>query len=401
MPAEKMPEELMPSLASPPGSAVSTPTASPSSSIVKEMHELDEESVTPRLLAALDGTAGTTAPGKPVFAASPSLRDMVSPRTAGPTKQTPATTSVRLLVLVLMLVGLLVFELAAFELRDWNDAGRPWRNGFTGPAVVWALSVLWVLSQAIHAGLHRFTTRFSTMNEGQKMKVVKYCIQVTWGSAMALAYGVAQLRIDGVLGECASAADAEACTIDGAFPLTHTLTLFGSMYMWELVHEGVLIHDSLAVHHLCIVVMWHVSVGYYGTRSWIEPAQLKAIAVRLMPLSLHTLIGRLFSHKDPLAGCYLPADGGGWPGAAHLRRPPALPLRCIRQQKIAGISDRLALLRRHENHGAHSHAGTPCIQLENDSDSIQRRGDLHACRGLSHAGPLDAGAAAAVSQDGA
>ena len=285
MPAEKMPEELP--LASPPGSAVSTPTASPRSSIVKEMHELDEESATPRLLAPpLHRTAETTAPGKPVFAASPSLRDMVSPRTAGPTKQTPATTSdVRMVILVLMLVGLLVFELAAFELRDWDDAGRPWRNGFTGPAVVWALSVLWVLSQAIHAGLHRFTTRFSTLNEAQQTKVVKYCIQVTWGSAMALAYGVAQLRIDGVLGECTSAADAEACTIDGAFPLTHTLTLFGSMYLWELVHEGVLIHDSLAVHHLCIVVMWHVSVGYYGTRPWIEPAQLKAIAVRLMAFS--------------------------------------------------------------------------------------------------------------------
>ena len=37
MPAEKMPEELP--LASPPGSAVSTPTASPRSSIVKEMHD--------------------------------------------------------------------------------------------------------------------------------------------------------------------------------------------------------------------------------------------------------------------------------------------------------------------------------------------------------------------------
>ena len=147
MPAEKMPEEdqAARSLASPPGSAVSTPTASPRSSIVKEMHELDEESATPRLLAPpLHRTAETTAPGKPIFAASPSLRDMVSPRTAGPTKQTPATTSdVRMVILVLMLVGLLVFELAAFELRDWDDAGRPWRNGFTGPAVVWALSVLW------------------------------------------------------------------------------------------------------------------------------------------------------------------------------------------------------------------------------------------------------------------
>ena len=50
MPAEKMPEEELVSLSSPPGSAVSTPTASPRSSIVKEMHELDEESATPRLL---------------------------------------------------------------------------------------------------------------------------------------------------------------------------------------------------------------------------------------------------------------------------------------------------------------------------------------------------------------
>jgi len=38
-----------------------------------------------------------------------------------------------------------------------------------------------------------------------------------------------------------------------------------------------MIHGSLAVHHLSIVVLWQLTLGYYGSRHWITPVELKAI----------------------------------------------------------------------------------------------------------------------------
>eukprot|EP01047_Picozoa_sp_COSAG01_P034346 COSAG01_NODE_2575_length_7433_cov_10.052495_4_plen_156_part_00 len=64
----------------------------------------------------------------------------------------------------------------------------------------------------------------------------------------------------------------------GIWPWSHTVTLFASMYIWELVHEGVMIHGSLATHHCCIVLLWQVAIGYYASRDWIRPEQLQAIS---------------------------------------------------------------------------------------------------------------------------
>ena len=46
----------------------------------------------------------------------------------------------------------------------------------------------------------------------------------------------------------------------------------------ELIHEGFMIHASMACHHLCILTVWQVTCGFYVTRHWISPKELYAMA---------------------------------------------------------------------------------------------------------------------------
>lgn len=93
---------------------------------------------------------------------------------------------------------------------------------------------------------------------------------------------------DQMLQEKSNAVAKEQPNIDTSIPMikcvamwswewSHIVTIFGSLYLWELVHEGFLIHGSLAMHHVNIILMWILGLGFYATRTWITPSQLKAI----------------------------------------------------------------------------------------------------------------------------
>jgi hypothetical protein len=181
----------------------------------------------------------------------------------------------------LLFVGLVVYELAFFEWDDWRaDGSPPGAFGFTGPALLWSLCTLWSLSQVFFCALHVFSAQFRGFQHQHQVKVVKYCVQITWGSVFAALYLTFQLYMDAILSSaCTEAPDPSvACALQWSWPWSHTVTLFASMYIWELVHEGVMIHGSLATHHCCIVLLWQVAIGYYASRDWIRPEQLHAIS---------------------------------------------------------------------------------------------------------------------------
>ncbi len=193
---------------------------------------------------------------------------------------TPLSFKIRGCAALLMLAGLLLYELTSFEWKDWRDQGeQPGVSGFTGPALLWALSALWALSQVYFCGLHYTSSSFRNFSAAQQLKVVKYLIQITWGSIVVVLYVILQLYFDGWLSSsCTANGDSYAgCAFAWTWPYTHIVTLYGAMYVWELIHEGSQIHNSLALHHLCIVVVWHLAVGYYGTREDLSSPQLKAI----------------------------------------------------------------------------------------------------------------------------
>ena len=75
-----------------------------------------------------------------------------------------------------------------------------------------------------------------------------------------------------------TAAQAGYCLGEWSWSYTHIISLFASMYIWELVHEGSMIHLPLAAHHLSIIALLQLIVGYYATRDWITLVQLKAIS---------------------------------------------------------------------------------------------------------------------------
>ena len=58
---------------------------------------------------------------------------------------------------------------------------------------------------------------------------------------------------------------------------SHVVALFASLYVWEMVHEGFMIHTSLAFHHLIIVIAAHIAIGYYPSRDWITMQHLHGI----------------------------------------------------------------------------------------------------------------------------
>ena len=159
-----------------------------------------------------------------------------------------------------------------------------------GPALLWALSALWSLSQVFFCGLHYASAKFRAFTPAQRLKVVKYMIQITWGSVIVVLYTVLQLKFDGWLeSDCTKPAASppqpepehehghSTCAFEWSWPYTRVITLYGALYVWELIHEGAEIHNSLALHHFCIVVVWHVAVGYYGTRVDLTGSQLQAI----------------------------------------------------------------------------------------------------------------------------
>ena len=195
------------------------------------------------------------------------------------TKATPLACKIRGSFALVVLAGLLAYELTSFEWKDWRDRGEQHGlNGFTGPALLWALSALWALSQVLYCGLHCANASFRSFTAAQQLKAVKYLIQISWGSVIVVLYVVLQLYFDGLLpSSCTNGGPVEDCAFVWAWPYTHIITLYGAMYVWELIHEGAEIHNSLAVHHLCIVVVWHLAAGYYATRLDLDASQLKAI----------------------------------------------------------------------------------------------------------------------------
>lgn len=242
-----------------------------------------------------------TSPGKPRVAysfdaaavgAPSSVRDIEMAKSPAASASRHAAASngvdrglqIRFVMAVLMFIGLLGYEMFSFEFKDWRDRGRqPGVTGFTGSALLWALSTLWSLSQVFHCGLHCCSSKFRGFTDAQQLKVVKYLIQIAWGSTIVVIYTVLQLYYDGLLpSDCTTAAVTEvlgehACAAYYAWPYSHVLTLYGAMYIWELLHEGSAIHNSLALHHFCIVVILHFGIGYYGTRADITATQMQAI----------------------------------------------------------------------------------------------------------------------------
>jgi len=104
----------------------------------------------------------------------------------------------------ILLAGLITYEVAFFEWDDWNEDGSPpGAMGFTGPALLWGLCALWSLSQVIFCGLHVCSSKFRSFNHNQQVKVVKYCVQIAWGTTFALLYLLFQLYVDGFIAcEC-------------------------------------------------------------------------------------------------------------------------------------------------------------------------------------------------------
>jgi hypothetical protein len=217
-------------------------------------------------------------------------------------KQSRALVWSRFLISIAVSAGLLFYELGFFEWRDWLDSGEPAAvTGFTGATVLWALSLLWCLSQVFDSGLTVFSVAYRGFSHKQQVKIVKYCVQLSWGSVLAVSYMVVQLHVDGFIeSDCdggATIAQSLAtsnnsdivqpydvavtnglCLARWSWSWSHILALFGVMYMWEIVHEGYLIHASLALHHFCILLMVYLGLSFYPTREWISLPAVKAMA---------------------------------------------------------------------------------------------------------------------------
>lgn len=155
----------------------------------------------------------------------------------------------------LFFAGLLTYEVAFFEWDDWKEDGSPpGAMGFTGPALLWSLCALWSLSQIFFCSLHVFSAKFRGFSHHQRIKVIKYCVQIVWGTALGLLYLLFQMYFDGWLpSECTEtlsliphdigggasgvelptpSAGTAACALQWSWPYSHVITLFGSMYIW-------------------------------------------------------------------------------------------------------------------------------------------------------------------------
>ena len=95
-----------------------------------------------------------------------------------------------------LIIALIVYEIFWFEWADYKDRGALHGEfGYTGPTMLWAVTMLWSLSQVFFSFLHLGSAKFRELNHEQQLKVVKYCIQVTWGGTMAALYVVFQLCV--------------------------------------------------------------------------------------------------------------------------------------------------------------------------------------------------------------
>ena len=217
--------------------------------------------------------------------------DSLHSNNRGSTGKSNLAIKVRGFSSLLLTISLIAYEIFWFEWADYKERGAHHGEfGFTGPTVLWAFTMLWSLSQVIYSFMQLGSARFRSFSHEQQLKVVKYCIQITWGGTMAVLYTIFHLYVAGFLSsECAeiptamlppgkSAAQAGYCLAEWSWSYSHIVSLFASLYIWELVHEGFMIHGSLAAHHLSIIALWQLIIGYYTTRDWISLVQLKAIA---------------------------------------------------------------------------------------------------------------------------
>ena len=160
-------------------------------------------------------------------------------------------------VCVIAVVGLVAYELFFSEWKDWRDDGfPPGKNGYTGGAVLWAISTLWSLSQVIHGVLEISSKTFCEFPEEKKTRVVKYFIQIIWGTVMSGTFIVLHLVFQGYVRiDCAS--DLE-CAAQWSWPYTHVGTLYVTLYLWEMVFERTM-HRTMMLHHSVILILFHVS----------------------------------------------------------------------------------------------------------------------------------------------
>jgi len=184
-------------------------------------------------------------------------------------------------VCAIALVGLVAYELFLFEWKDWRDDGfPPGELGNTGGAVLWAFSTLWSLSQVIHGVLEISSSTFCEFSVERKTRVVKYFVQITWGTVMSVTLTVLHLVFQGYVRiDCSS--DLE-CAAHWSWPYTHVATLYVTLYMWEMVFERTM-HRTLMLHHSVIIILFHVSIGHYATRHDATPLQLRAIGALCFP----------------------------------------------------------------------------------------------------------------------
>lgn len=184
-------------------------------------------------------------------------------------------------VCAIAVVGLVAYELFSFEWKDWRDDGfPPGELGNTADAVLWAFSTLWSLSQVIHGVLEISSNMFCEFSEEKKTRVVKYFMQITWGSVMSVTLTILHLVFQGYVRiDCSS--DLE-CAAQWSWPYTHVATLYVTLYMWEMVFERTM-HKTLMLHHSVIIILFHVSIGYYATRHDATPLQLRAIGALCFP----------------------------------------------------------------------------------------------------------------------
>ena len=164
--------------------------------------------------------------------------------------------TVRGIISGIALVAMIWYFLTWFEMNDWRhepspiadiigatDRGPMGASGFTGPTVLWAFTALWLLSQTVFGFMHTCSIKFRQFTHEQQIKVVKYWVQLIWGSTSGMLYCVFQMYADGLIdSECTSdAAQAVfgpdpvaegACMMMWSFELLHVMVLFGSLYIW-------------------------------------------------------------------------------------------------------------------------------------------------------------------------
>ena len=97
-------------------------------------------------------------------------------------------------VCAIAVVCLVAYELFLFEWKDWhNDGFPPGVLGYTGGAVLWAFSTLWSLSRVFYGVLEIFSKTFCEFSVEKKTRVVKYFMQITWGTVMSVTLTVVHL----------------------------------------------------------------------------------------------------------------------------------------------------------------------------------------------------------------